>query len=66
MLARCLGVKNLIVIINKMDDDNWSEERFKFIQSQLNPFLQENCGYDVDNNVTYVPISGLTGDNIKK
>lgn len=65
MLARSLGVKQLIVIINKMDDDNWNKDRFEFIRSQLNPFLEEQCGFDVNTDVRYVPISGLTGDNIK-
>lgn len=33
MLARSLGVKQLIVIINKMDDDNWNKDRFEYIKS---------------------------------
>lgn len=64
MLARSLGVKKLIVVINKMDDDNWNQKRYCQIQDELNPFLKESCGFDVKNDVTYVPISGLTGDNI--
>jgi len=32
MLARSLGVKFLILVINKMDEDDWSEARFKYIQ----------------------------------
>lgn len=66
MLARSLGVKRLIVIINKMDDENWNEKRYQQIQGELNPFLQDNCGFDIKNNVSYVPISGLTGENIAK
>lgn len=49
-----------------MDEDNWNEERFLFIKSQLDPFLAEACGFDLDRDVRYVPISGLTGDNIKE
>lgn len=64
MLARSLGVKQLIVVINKMDDDNWNEKRYQQIQDELNPFLKESCGFNVEKDVTYVPISGLTGENI--
>ena len=64
MLARCLGVKKLIVVINKMDDDKWNQKRYQQIQDQLNPFLKDNCGFDIKSDVSYVPISGLSGDNI--
>jgi peptide chain release factor subunit 3 len=47
-----------------MDDHSvaWSETRWKEIQTNLLPFLNKS-GYK-DSDVFFVPISGLTGDNI--
>lgn len=42
----------------------WAEGRWNEIRTKLEPFL-EKSGYSAKD-VTYVPISGLTGDNIKK
>lgn len=66
-LARSLGVDRLIVIVNKMDEDsvNWSEARYNEIVEGVTPFLLENCGFD-EKNVEFIPISGLTGENIEK
>jgi len=63
-LAKSLGVRKLIVIVNKMDDCKWSKDRYDEILNGLCPFL-ENCGFDLKKDVVFVPISGLVGDNIK-
>ena len=65
LLLKALGVNQLIVIVNKMDEETvkWSEDRYNFIQKQLKPFLKA-CGYNIEKNVHWVPISGLTGDNL--
>jgi peptide chain release factor subunit 3 len=47
-----------------MDDANWSEARFNDIQSGLRPFLNKT-GYK-DSDLVWVPIAGLTGDNLKE
>lgn len=43
VLCKTLGIKQIIVAINKMDDStvNWSEERYNEITSQLSPFLKK-------------------------
>lgn len=64
MLAKTLGVDKLVVVINKMDEANWAQERFDECVGKLKPFLK-GCGYAVKKNVTFIPISGLTGDNVK-
>lgn len=63
-LAKSLGVQKIVVVVNKMDDHSvgWSETRWKEIQTNLLPFLNKS-GYK-DSDVFFVPISGLTGDNI--
>lgn len=42
----------------------WSKDRYTEIVTALKPFILQ-CGYDPEKDVTFVPISGLTGDNIK-
>jgi peptide chain release factor subunit 3 len=63
-LAKSLGVQKIVVVVNKMDDHsvNWSETRWNEIKSNLTPFLNKS-GYK-DSDIFFVPISGLTGDNI--
>ena len=65
-LARGLGVSQLIVAVNKLDaaEPAWSQNRFDEIQARLFPFLKQN-GFDMKR-VQFVPISGLTGINIKE
>ena len=65
LLAKTLGVRFLVVVINKMDDHTvqWSEERFTNCVTKLKPYLK-SCGYAIKKEVRFVPISGLTGDNI--
>jgi len=66
MLAKTLGVSQFVVVINKMDDPtvNWSKERFDECVSKLRPFLK-GCGYTIKKEVKFLPISGLSGANVK-
>jgi len=65
LLAYTLGVKQMIICINKMDDKstNWSEARFNEIKDELTKYLTTGVGYKVEN-LTFVPISGWQGDNM--
>jgi peptide chain release factor subunit 3 len=64
LLAKTLGVRLLIVAINKMDDPTveWSEERYRECCDKLAPFLKQ-CGYAKKDVVT-VPISALKASNV--
>ena len=42
----------------------WSKDRYNEIRDTLRPFLK-NCGFNVDKDVYWIPISGINGDNIK-
>ena len=68
MLARALGVTELIILVNKMDEGSvqWSKKRFDEIKDKLSPFLQKACGYDLEKHVRWIPISGLYGFNMKE
>jgi elongation factor 1-alpha len=64
LLAFTLGVKQMIVTINKMDDKsvNWAESRYTEIKDELSKYLAK-CGFKVDK-IQFVPISGWNGDNM--
>lgn len=65
LLAMTLGVSKLILAVNKMDDANWAEERYNEIVEKITPFLKNMCGFK-DDQLIWLPIAGLTGDNIKE
>jgi len=64
LLAYTLGVKEMIVCINKMDDKtvNYDEKRYTEIKEELSKFLTK-CGYKTKD-MDFVPISGWVGDNM--
>jgi elongation factor 1-alpha len=62
LLAYTLGVKQLIVAINKMDTTNWSEARYQEIIKETSNFIKK-VGYN-PKAVPFVPISGFHGDNM--
>lgn len=61
-LARAIGLKNMIVIVNKMDLVDWSMESFKYVQKRVSKFLKQ-LNWKAEN-VTYVPVSSWTGDGL--
>ncbi|VVC31843.1 Translation protein, beta-barrel domain,Translation elongation factor EFTu/EF1A, C- [Cinara cedri] len=62
LLIRSLGITQLGVAVNKMDTVNWSEIRFEEIKSKLGLFLKQ-AGYK-ESDVTFIPCSGLNGENL--
>jgi len=64
LLAYTLGVKQMIVAVNKMDDKsvNYSQARFTEIQTEVSNFLKK-IGYNPEK-IPFVPISGWNGDNM--
>jgi elongation factor 1 alpha-like protein len=64
LLVRSLGVSQLCVAVNKLDNENWSAERFNDIMTKLKLFLKQ-AGFR-DSDVHYIPCSGLTGENLVK
>ena len=64
LLAYTLGVKQLIVAVNKMDSTEppYSQARFEEIQKEVSGFIKK-VGYNPVA-VPFVPISGWHGDNM--
>lgn len=64
MLARGLGVSQLVVCVNKLDVRDWSKEVYEDIQNRLIPFLTTHATF-LKKRIKFVPTSGLTGVNVK-
>jgi elongation factor 1-alpha len=62
LLAFTLGVRQLIVAVNKMDTTQWSEARFHEIVKETSSFIKK-VGYN-PKEVPFVPISGFNGHNM--
>merc|ERR1719402_1593949 len=64
LLAYTLGVKQMIVGVNKIDNTEppYSESRFKEIEKEVQSYLKK-VGYNPAS-VPFVPISGWHGDNM--
>ncbi len=61
-LAQTLGVKQLVVAINKADVYNYSEERFNECKDSVGDLLK-SIGFK---DVNYIPTSGMAMDNLSK
>jgi elongation factor 1-alpha len=65
-LAFTLGVRQLVVAVNKMDDAsvNWSQERYNEVKNEVSRMLKM-VGYKTEK-IPFVPTSGWTGDSLVK
>lgn len=64
-IVSLMGIKNLVVAINKMDLVDFSQKRFQEIQKDYkNQVLKHLNNEDLTINTTFIPISALDGDNI--
>ena len=63
-LLKTLGVNQLIIAINKMDDSKYSEDAFKSAKEKGEKLIK-SVGFKVDE-VPVIPVSGWKGDNLTK
>ncbi len=63
-LSRTLGVQQVIVAINKMDLQDYSEARFKAVKEEVSTLLK-SVGYKPEE-IKFIPIASLKGDNVVK
>ncbi|WP_321324737.1 sulfate adenylyltransferase subunit CysN [Thiomicrorhabdus sp.] len=59
-ITSLLGIKNIVVAVNKMDLVDFSEQRFNEIRAEYSEFAKE-LGIE---NPIFSPVSALTGDNV--
>ena len=64
LLAHTLGVRQMVVAVNKMDDKNvqYSQDRFGEIKEEVSSYLK-SLGYKPVK-IPFIPISGWVGDNM--
>src|SRR5213596_507823 len=61
-LLSMLGIKNIIVVVNKMDLVDYSEKRFHEIEQEYRKFLRE-LGLEAR---TFIPASAREGENVAR
>ncbi len=59
-IANMLGIKHIVVCVNKMDLVDFSQEQFEKIKAQYEEFSAKLNVPDIK----YIPISALKGDNV--
>ena len=63
-LSMTLGIKQLIIAVNKMDMVDYSEERFNEVKEEVGTLLK-SIGRDPAS-TPFIPMSAFEGDNIKE
>ena len=60
VIAALLGVRTIVVAVNKMDEVNWSQSAYQSIVDELETLAHE-LRFE---HVTCIPVSALYGDNV--
>ena len=63
-LAKVLGIKQIVVAVNKMDAVSYDEGKFNEVKESVGKLLS-SLGYKVDA-IPFVPVSAYVGDNVVK
>ncbi len=59
-LVSLIGIRHIVLAVNKMDLVQWSQERFEEIEEEYRGFASEIRVHEF----TCIPLSGLTGANV--
>ena len=63
-LAKVLGVGQMIVAINKMDEVNYEESKYNSVKAEVEKLLK-GVGFKTDK-IPFIPVSAYKGDNVAK
>ncbi len=63
-LARTLGITQLIIAVNKIDEVNYDKARYEAVKAELTTLLKM-VGYKPDE-MNFIPTSAFKGDNLAK
>lgn len=63
-LVKTAGITQIIVCLNKMDQINYDEKRYKEVKAEVEK-LMKMMGFDTSK-IPFIPTSGYKGDNIVK
>lgn len=60
VLASLLGIRSLLVLVNKMDLVDWSAARFHSVAQEMREFLEQSGATPT----AFLPVSGRRGENL--
>ena len=63
-VAKMLGIRKLVVAVNKLDAVNYSKERFEEIKNHVGDYLNRIGFKNI--NISFVPISAYNAENLVK
>lgn len=63
-LAQVMGIKQLVIAINKMDEVSYDEKKYEALKAELTKLLT-SVGYKMET-IKFVPVSAWVGDNVAK
>ncbi|MBN2331392.1 MAG: translation elongation factor EF-1 subunit alpha [Candidatus Aenigmarchaeota archaeon] len=63
-LSKVLGINQVIVAVNKMDEVNYEEKKYNEVKDSIAKLLQ-SIGYKTDK-IPFIPLSAYIGDNVVK
>ena len=61
-LLRTMGVKQVAVLVNKMDTVEWKEDAYNKVKADVSAILKQ-AGYKTET-MAFIPASGYLGDNV--
>ncbi len=63
-LCKTMGVQQIAIAVNQMDSVNYDQAKYEKVKEDVSKHLR-SAGYD-PSKISFIPISGLKGDNITK
>lgn len=66
ILARSLGIRQLVCVINKLDDPTITdpEKRYEEVKQRMIPELKSRCAWNIEKEVSFIPVAALKKYNM--
>ena len=64
-ISYVFGIEQMIILMNKMDEVNYSEEKYEKIKKEMIQIL-EKAGYENAKEFNYIPVSAMEDENISR
>ena len=62
-LLNSLGVRKLLCCVNKMDDIDWNEDDYRFVEQTMTRFIESQNLKNIES-FQFIPIAALPGHNL--
>lgn len=68
ILARSLGIRQLVCVINKLDDPTITdpEQRQEEVKQRMIPELKSRCAWNIEKEVSFIPVAALKKYNMSE